>query len=114
MIEVTFNCDTCEKSVRRKYKTMSALVQTGQPKTFRLYKGVMSCVKCRRKIMGPKKFAQNKKVSDARAEKKRIREEEWRLEAEERRQRRRDSERGHIRRMRRHFEERFGPIEDLK
>ena len=35
--------------------------------------------------MGPKKFAQNKKVSDARAEKKRIREEERRLEVEERR-----------------------------
>ena len=85
MIEVTFSCDTCEKSVRRKYKTMTALVQAGQPKTFRLYNGAVYCSKCRRKIMGPKKFAQNKKAAEARAERKRRVEEARRLEARGRR-----------------------------
>jgi len=81
MIEVTYTCDTCGKSVRRTHKTMTALTQAGQPKTFRLYNGAVSCSKCRRKIMGPKKFAQNKKVSEARVERKRRVEEERRLEA---------------------------------
>jgi hypothetical protein len=114
MIEVVFNCDTCEKSVRRKYKTMSALLKAGQPKTFRLYKGAMSCVKCRRKIMGPKKFAQNKKVSDTRAEKKRIRDEMLREAQIKRRQWEEERMIRYEGRMKRYFEKRFGPIEDLK
>ena len=114
MIEVMFKCDTCEKSVHRKYKSMSALLKAGQPKTFRLYKGAMSCVKCRRKIMGPKKFAQNKKISDTRVERKRARKEMLREAKIKRQQWEAERMIQHEARMKRYFEKRFGRIEALK
>mgnify|MGYP005822289319 FL=1 len=85
MIEVRYECDTCAKSKLLRHKSFSALMASGQAEGFRGYQGKHLCAACRKKLMGKKKWAQNKKVSESRQQKKQqikeAREREERLQA---------------------------------
>ena len=106
MIEVRYECDTCAKSKLLRHKSFPALVASGQAKGFRGYQGKHLCTACRKKLMGKKKWAQNKKVSESRQRRSESRQQK-KQQIKEEREREERLQALHLQMMEADFEERY-------